>query len=53
MKNPIFFKKLATQKLMCNYLNIFKTKQHFKFDALPSQKTLSDWQMEFSLDKVA
>ena len=25
MKNPIFFKKLASQKSMCEYLKMFKT----------------------------
>ena len=53
MKNPIIFKKLASQKSICNYLKIFQNLQHFKFDALPSQNTLSGWQMELPLVKIA
>ena len=35
--------------LFVNFQNLY----HFKFDALPSQKTLLGWQMELSLVKIA
>ena len=53
MKNPTSSEKLVSQKSMCNYLKIFKTLFHFKFDALVSQKYLSGPQMELLLSKMA
>ena len=35
-------------RLFENFQNLW----HFKFDALPSQKSLSGWQMELSLEQI-
>ena len=53
MKNPIFFKKLTSEKSMCNYLKIFKIYSTSSLIPCLHKKTLSGWEMELSLVKIA
>ena len=47
------FQEIGIPEIHVQLFENFQILQHFKFDALPSQKTLSGWQMELSLVKIA
>ena len=46
------FQEIGIPKIPVQLFENFQNLWHFKFDALPAQKTLSGWQMELTLVKI-
>ena len=46
------FQEIDIPEIHVRLFENFQNLQHFKFDVLPSQKTLSGWQMELPLVKM-
>ena len=52
-EKPYFFQEFGIPEIHARLTEKFENLQHFKLDALPSQKTMSGSQMELSLAKIA
>ena len=47
------FQEIVIQEIHVQLFENFENLHHFKFDALPSRKTLSSWQIKLSLVKIS